>query len=59
MQKQNTPSLILIHWFIKIFVALIEGVFMFKKKISSQKCEKIENIRRFFVILFVYVKDFQ
>ena len=32
---------------------------MFKKKNSFQKCEKIENIRRFFVILFAYVKDFQ
>lgn len=32
---------------------------IFLQLLSSQKCEKIENIRRFFVILFVYFKDFQ
>ena len=32
---------------------------MLKKKISSRKPDKIEKIRRFFVILFVYIEDFQ
>ena len=47
MQKQNTLSLILIPRFLNIFVALTEGVFLLKKKIFSQKPEKIENIHRF------------
>jgi hypothetical protein len=31
------------------------SVFMLKNKISSQKCDYFENIRRFFVILFAYI----